>query len=194
MCRGHAHGEKEGVAAADHSIFVWRRIACRCCRHPCHLRVCRTIGTNGAWCAGVCYEVCGLVCGTLSTVPWGDGLAAWQSRSPSLEQCRAAAHPRARRLPPRVLTRTRPPKQCVVCCRQFATSFIFSFGGGCPPPEGVKKEPFLRHMFSWMRTHPRGGVKREQFHLVTNCPIQHPFSKMGVNKGIIYGTHQAHAT
>ena len=110
MCRGHAHGEKEGVAAADHSIFVWRRIACRCCRHPCHLRVCRTIGTNGAWCAGVCYEVCGLVCGTLSTVPWGDGLAAWQSRSPSLEQCRAAAHPRARRLPPRVLTRTRPPK------------------------------------------------------------------------------------
>ena len=69
MCRGHAHGEREGTVAADHRIFVRRRIARRCCRHSCHLRVRRTIGTNGAGCAGMCEEVCGLVCGALSTAP-----------------------------------------------------------------------------------------------------------------------------
>ena len=78
MCRGHALGEKEGVAAADHQILVWRRIARRCCRHPCHLRVCRIIGTNGAGCAGMCEEVCGLMCGALSgcAVGWLTSRAA----------------------------------------------------------------------------------------------------------------------
>ena len=98
MCRGHAHGEKEGTVAADHRILVWRRIARRCCRHPCHLRVRRTIGTNGAWCSGMYWCVCGLVCGALSAAPWGGGLAARGRPSPSSEHSVGQRRtPRARR-------------------------------------------------------------------------------------------------
>ena len=137
MCRGHAHGEKEGTVAADHRILVWRRIARRCCRHPCHLRVRRTIGTNGAGCSGMYWCVCGLVCGALSGRAVG-----WRTRRtgkavPQLgAQRRAAAHPQSSPVCRHAFSQEHALlKQCALLWQFLA------FGvQRCAPKGGLKRE------------------------------------------------------
>ena len=109
------------MAAADHRILVWRRIARRCCRHPCHLRVRRTIGTNGAGCSGMSYDVCGLVCGALSAAPRGGGLAARGRPTPSSEHSVGQRRTsRARRFAAKRFQEHARIKQCALSWWQFS--------------------------------------------------------------------------
>ena len=112
MCRVHADGEKEG--------WRWRTISSSFggaspAGAGAILATCAWGTNNGAWCVGVYWGVCGLMCGNaLDRV-----MRRWPSRvaKPSLparSSVRAAAHPRA-------FSQKQARLGCAVFWRQFST-------------------------------------------------------------------------